>query len=194
MKKVFFDTEFTGLKKDAELISIACVSEFMEEIFYAEITDFDYDSVKDDSFIMNEVLGNLLLKDIAENKSLYKEIDFSKHLFVKGTKDFVRDMLNQWLKSLSAGEEIQLYSDVCHYDMVLFIDLFGSAFDMPEFVVPSCHDINQDIAKYYGVTEKEAFDMSREEIIREYKCKFAKKHNALHDAEVIAKINHKLNT
>ena len=79
---------------------------------------------------------------------------------------------------------------MCHYDFVLLIDLFGTAFDLPENVSASCHDINQDIAKNYGISEREAFDKSREEIVAEL-CEepiSGIKHNSLYDAEVIKAI------
>lgn len=37
--KIFFDTEFTGLKKDTDLLSIGLVTETWEE-FYAELYDY----------------------------------------------------------------------------------------------------------------------------------------------------------
>ena len=82
--------------------------------------------------------------------------------------------------------DIQLISDVCHYDMVLFIDIFGSAFDLPENVCASCHDINQDIAAYYMIDEKTAFDFSREQILSDNEIYIeGDKHNSLYDAKVI---------
>lgn len=90
---------------------------------------------------------------------------------------------------LSQYDNVELVSDVCHYDMVLFIDIFGSAFYIPDNVNPACHDINQDIALVYMISEREAFDKSREDIIYYYKCKITgDKHNALYDAQVIKAI------
>ena len=40
IQRVFFDTEFTGLRKDTDLISIGCVSNESND-FYAELTDYD---------------------------------------------------------------------------------------------------------------------------------------------------------
>lgn len=37
----------------------------------------------------------------------------------------------------------------------------------PENVSAVCHDINQDIAKHYGILEREAFDKSRKDIVSE---------------------------
>lgn len=70
--------------------------------------------------------------------------------------------------------------------MVLFIDLFGGAFDIPESVNAACHDINQDIAKHLGISEKEAFDYTREDLVDEEIT--GDKHNSLYDAKVIKNI------
>ena len=101
-------------------------------------------------------------------------------------------MFKNWLKQF---DEVQFVSDVCHYDMVLLIDIFGGAFDLPKNVSAVCHDINQDIARYYGISEREAFDKSREDIVSELYGRFiaGDKHNALYDAEVIKAIYKKIN-
>ena len=74
--------------------------------------------------------------------------------------------------------------------MVLLIDLFGTAFELPSNVSAVCHDINQDIAKHYGISDREAFDKSREEIVKELCGEDIDgvKHNALYDAKVIKAI------
>ena len=106
---------------------------------------------------------------------------------VFGDKEWIVLHLKEWL---SQFDSVQFVSDVCHYDFVLLIDLFGTAFDLPENVCAACHDINQDIARHYGISEREAFDKSREEIVMEL-CGHeveGRKHNALYDAEVIKAI------
>ena len=80
--------------------------------------------------------------------------------------------------------------------MVLLIDLFGTAFDLPSNVSASCYDINQDIAMYYKISQKEAFDKSREEILFDKYKEVAvtgDKHNALYDAKVIRELYQILN-
>ncbi len=109
-----------------------------------------------------------------------------------GDKHSVAKALYMWLKQF---DEVQFVSDVCHYDMVLLIDLFGNAFDLPKNVSAVCYDINQDIAKHYGISDREAFDKCREEIVSEL-CKSeidGVKHNALYDAMVIKAIYEELN-
>ena len=56
-------------------------------------------------------------------------------------------------------------------------------FDLPEGVSAVCHDLNQDIASYFGWTDTKAFDESREGMLD--KPIEGSKHNSLYDARVI---------
>lgn len=180
---IFFDTEFTGLHKNTTLISIGCVAD-NGKTFYAELTDYDKSQCND--WIKENVINHLLLG--TEHFVLRSEPEKCE---VQGTKNQIKKYLALWL---SQFKSVQLISDVCHYDMVLFIDLFGTAFDLPENVSASCRDINQDIARHYGILESEAFDKSREEIVSETSGKPipGDKHNALYDARIIKAIYEKL--
>ena len=183
--KIFFDTEFTGLYKDTELISIGLVDENGRE-FYGEITDFDKSKVDEwikENVLLNTVeFGNISILDICDVVDSY----------YVGTKETIINYLKEWLK---AYDNVELVSDVCHYDMVLFIDLFGTAFDLPSNINASCHDINQDIANYLDISERDAFDFSRETFINTYSVNDieSNKHNALYDAKVIRKIYNIIN-
>lgn len=181
---LYFDTEFTGLKKDTTLISIGIIAENGEK-FYAEFTDYDWDAVHGDKWILENVVNKLHYRK-RESEKVYMP---NYHI---GTKATVSEMFKNWLKQF---DEVQFVSDVCHYDMVLLIDIFGGAFDLPKNVSAVCHDINQDIARYYGISEREAFDKSREDIVSELYGRFivGDKHNALYDAEVIKAIYKKIN-
>ena len=123
---------------------------------------------------------------VSMNEVAYNKVD-GKNVKMKGSKAYVADCLKIWLSNYK--DPIQLVSDVCHYDMVLLTDIFGTAWDIPSCLNPSCHDINQDIADYYKIDEMQAFDKGREDIIAEHK-KIIKgsKHNALYDAKVIKEI------
>lgn len=185
--KIFFDTEFTGLHKSTTLVSIGLISED-RRTFYAELSDFDWKQVHADKskFLLDNVINNLVCrKDESEEQYISG--------YRIGTKQEVAMMLRNWLKQF---ESVELVSDVCHYDMVLFIDLFGGAFDIPKNVCAACYDINQDIARKYGITSKEAFDKSREDILyqnyKEDKIQ-GDKHNALYDAKVIRELYQILN-
>lgn len=211
---LFFDCEFTGLRKDTTLISIGIISESGKK-FYAECSD--YDSGQCDDWIKENVINHLRLhglnaspndrERIQQLKSkgyevspcpsiptAYSPIEYGvKHETEEGTTEVYGDcvwasiQLENWL---SQFDEIQFVSDVCHYDFVLLIDIFGSAFDLPKNVSAVCHDINQDIAKHYGISEREAFDKSRESIVTELCGSLipGEKHNALYDAEIIKAI------
>lgn len=179
---LYFDTEFAGLHKKTSLVSIGVVADNGKK-FYAEFSD--YDEIQCDNWIKENVLKHTILEG---NEILAERLgEDGDATVVLGGKADIRYELGEWLKQF---EEVQFVSDVCHYDMVLLIDIFGSAFDLPKNVSAVCHDINQDIAKHYGISEREAFDKSREDIVSELCGAFipGDKHNALYDAEVIKAI------
>lgn len=181
--KVFFDTEFTGLQKDTDLISIGLVSE-NGKCFYGEFTD--YDNKKCDEWIRQNVISQTLMGN--KELSIYAVSDY--HV---GNKETMGIMLYNWL---SQFEVVELVSDVCHYDMVLFCDIFGGAFNLPKNVAPYCHDITDDIQRYYEISYQEAFDLDRETIIpltKSSEKEKISKHNSLYDAIMIRCIYEYLN-
>ena len=162
--KLFFDTEFTGLHKNTTLISIGITSLY-NDVFYAEFTDYDKSMV--DDWINENVISHLCL---TKNSSI---LNNKCRRYVRGPKQYVRKELIKWLNQLynlyipNRYGGIQFVSDVSHYDFTLLIDLLGdTAFDIPKYVCPSCHDINQDIATCFDVTNMEAFDLNREELVK----------------------------
>lgn len=211
---LYFDCEFTGLHKNTTLISLGIVAE-NDKKFYAEFSDYERKQV--DSWIAENVLNHLYLSGIpwhtaaddriSKLKSDGYEISkqpyiatsnsvleyYTKHETDDGITEVYGDCawvsvcLEEWLSNF---DKIQFISDVCHYDFVLLIDLFGAAFNLPEYISPYCHDINQDIASHYHISDAEAFDKSREHIVSEVSGELPKgnKHNALYDAEVIKTI------
>ena len=176
--RIFLDTEFTGLHKDTTLISLGLVAEDGDE-FYAELTDYDKNQV--DYWLQENIIANLWYEA--------GKVDFEHPTkYYRGNKDFIRLKLNDWL---SKYDTIEWVSDVAHYDFVLLIDLlYGKAIDIPHMKHgASIHDINQDIAKYYNISELEAFDKSREDILNSKGIEIkGLKHNALYDAKVIKAI------
>ena len=191
--KIFFDTEFTGLHKDTTLISIGLIDE-KGRTFYAEFSDYDEAQIND--WLRENVIKNLKWKKEGPIEN-FTNNDMYGNMEAYGTKPYIKICLEHWLKDY---DNVQLISDVSHYDMVLFIDIFGDALSLPSNISPCCHDINQDIARNYRTTEKEAFDKSREGIIDRYNSIMEKydperkiiiegdKHNALYDARVIKEI------
>ena len=195
---VYFDTEFTELSKNGKLISIGLVamdrSFDILKAFYAEVNEEYYkDNIND--FVRNNVIPNLFLK----TATLSTEISYSlrtETTFVHGTIEQIRNALVEWLDEFDS--QITLVSDVAHYDMTLFIDIFGTAKDLPSYICPAVYDINQDIARYSNCSLKLAFDMNREKLLsnmtnvditsslyRYYKSMGNRKHNSLYDAVVI---------
>lgn len=182
---LYFDTEFTGLHAGTTLVSIGIVAENGKK-FYAESAD--YDESQCDDWIKENVLTRTIL---AGNDALAARLGADENTTViLGGKEDIRHELTEWLKQF---DDVQIISDVCHYDMVLLIDIFGTAFDLPKNVSAVCYDINQDIARHYGIFQREAFDKSREGIVSElYGQQIeGEKHNALYDAEVIKAIYEK---
>lgn len=174
--KIFFDTEFTGLHKNTTLISIGCVDE-KGRTFYGEFNDYDKNQV--DEWIQRNVIDNLI-------DNLHGQTDKGDNWYIIGKKEYIKEKLVEWM---SPYKDIQFVSDVCHYDFVLLIDLFGTAFDLPFNISPYCHDINQDIADFCNISDKQAFDVSREELISSMDMNiFGMKHNSLYDAQVIKAI------
>lgn len=194
--KLFFDTEFTGLHKNTTLISLGIVAEDGRK-FYAVLNDFDRTQCT--QWIKENVIKGAVEDALSNPISIIDDIGvdgkYKENWFVKGNKRFVSVYLNRWLDWIGGYNSIQFVSDVCHYDFVLLVDLItngGTAFDLPGNISPACHDMNQDIARFYKVTDAEAFDMSREQIMndlcgQDYIVN-GNKHDAMYDAEVIRAI------
>lgn len=189
MRTYFFDTEFTGLRKDTTLISIGIVSDTGDR-FYAELTDYDESMCNE--WIEKNVLDHLIMSgNVKLEESLAAD---NKTTTVIGSKADICRELMEWLEmdaNFDSDYAAVFVSDVSHYDMVLLIDLLvGNAMMLPKFITPACHDINQDIAVMLDLSEKDAFDISREQLLADRGIALPKgqKHNALYDAEVIKAI------
>ena len=172
--KIFFNCEFTGLHKNTTLISMGLTADDGKE-FYCEFTDYAEDQV--DEWIRENVIKNLMFADQEE---------FSRRLgsvtFVKGDKEKIAKELFKWLQQYKT---VELWSDCHHYDVVLFHDIFGGAFSIPDNIYYIPYDIST-VFKIYGIDP----DISREAFIDRPIA--GKKHNALYDARVIKSCYDKL--
>ena len=185
--KLFFDMEFTGLRQNTTPISLGIVSEDGKK-FYAEFTDYDESQCND--WIKENVIKNLKLAGMGVGAS---DTDENQPLrIVMGDKRYIRQEANEWLRQFN---KIQFVSDVCHYDFVLLIDLLtngGTALDLPENISAVGHDLNMDIARHFHVSDLEAFDMSREQIMNDLcgpeNVVTGDKHDSLYDADVMRAI------
>lgn len=170
MKKVFFDTEFTGLHQNTTLISIGLVAADGQE-FYAEFTDFDRSQV--DDWLQENVLDNLLFVEPGKRPSL-PSVKPKIELY-QGDRKYVASHLRNWLESQGP---VEMWSDCLAYDWVLFNQLWGHAFNIPENVYYIPFDICT-LFKAKGIDP----DVSRESFAQMTDGEM--KHNALWDAKVI---------
>ena len=170
--KIFFDTEFTGLRQNTSLISIGLITDRSagERTFYAELHDFDITQI--DEWIRENVLKNLSYKD----KLPFYNDTMKKHIYMKGNCKSVQEELYKWLKQFDCT--IDMWSDCLAYDWVLFNELFGGAIQLPEFISYIPFDLCT-LLKLKGIDP----DINREEF-----SGFTvgvEKHNSLWDAKVI---------
>lgn len=165
--KIFFDTEFTGLHQSTSLISIGMKAE-TGETFYAEFND--YDKAQIDNWLEINVMKNLIFDYPGEGFERINERSWS----LKGRRAFVLSELAKWL---SQFEFIELWSDCLAYDWVLFCELFGGAFGIPENICYIPFDICT-LFKARGIDP----DINRETFSG---MEGGYKHNALWDARVI---------
>ena len=167
-KKVFMDTEFTGLYKNADLISIGMVAvnenTKMWEAMYHNFTDYDMD--KCDEWVEDNVIKNLMTRNQLldlDRKGL--SINF---YYSKGPKKVFADNFITWAKGTLFGPEcdsLMMVSDCSAYDKVLFDNVFGGAFSIPDFVSPVFYDTVHDIYSHHGGDWDYAFDCSREKLV-----------------------------
>ena len=169
--KIFFDTEFTGLHQATTLISIGLISE-CGKAFYAELTDYDRNQI--DDWLKENVIDNLGLPEMGKIPLVY----------ISDTKEVVARELKTWLAQF---EQVEMWSDCLAYDWVLFNQLWGHAFSIPDNV---CY-IPFDICTLFwqaGINP----DIDREEFAGKVGDTVVK-HNALWDAMVIRDCFDKLN-
>ena len=184
--RIYFDTEFTGLRKDTDLISIGLITED-GNTFYAEFTD--YDRTKLNSWIIKNVVKNL--------EHPYFNPDYENYQ-IEANRKLIQFHLMRWLEGVREGREVQFVSDCASYDTVLLFDLLtggGTALDLPEWISPVVFDIlypiSGELAYGYDMLTNihKAFDFSRELIIDDWGFHFdGMKHNALYDAKIIKAI------
>lgn len=173
MTKVFFDTEFSGLHKNTTLISIGLISE-CGKTFYAELTD--YDTAQIDEWLQTNVLDNLLLRDFIldnSNNDFYYSGGYD-NLLLKSNTYTLETKLRDWLNQF---EQVEIWSDCLSYDWVLFNNIFGHAFNIPENV----HYIPYDICTVFKMKDIDP-DISRKEFSG---LENETQHNALADAKMI---------
>jgi hypothetical protein len=194
LKKVFLDTEFTGLHKDTTLISIGLIAD-TGETFYAELNDYDKNQI--DEWVRKHVIKNLLYAPPLKGMAEYWCWDKNNNVRVRGNKQDVGIYLTEWFQAILGGPlswidytgdsrpsivqklSIEIWSDCLSYDWVLFNNLF----EFRCVTAPKCvYYIPFDICTYFKLMRIDP-DISREKYVGLPSS--ASKHNALWDARVI---------
>ncbi len=170
---VFLDTEFTGLHQKTTLISLALVAESGEE-FYAEFSDYD-------KSVSNEFLDKFVFSKL--NTIVKPSEDFDgneKLIFVKGNTEEILPLLSTWLNQFDL---IEIWADVLAYDWVLFCELFGGAFNIPENIFYAPFDLATlfRMKGFINPSDKHNDDISRFEYAG---ASLDNQHHALADARV----------
>ena len=179
MTKLFLDTEFTGLHQNTTLISIGIISE-CGKTFYAEF--LDYDKTQIDNWIQENVINKLRVNnDLESNKGCNLVKTKGNNTFVHGDNKHIKLELEVWL---SKFDKVEIWSDCLAYDWVLFNNIFGHSFSIPDNVYYIPFDICT-LFKMKGIDP----DISREKFCD---IKIEEKHNALFDAKVIKSCYDKL--
>lgn len=170
--RVFLDTEFTGLVKDTELISLGLYID-EDNYFYAEFNDWD--RKKSFEFLETDVIPKLEFNHITS--IVTKQENAWK---LKGNKKEIESELNLWFKQFSV---VEIWADVLAYDWVLFCQIFGGAFHIPENIFYAPFDLATLFRMKGLITPKGKYD--RDVPRYEYAgVDNALQHHALEDAKV----------
>ena len=136
------------------------------------------------------VWGELNFKNASVNFSTCK-------VSYESEKSFTLEELNKIIKEIEPDayltenkvDNVKKEFHLSIFLIAIIISAISYFFDLPKNVSSYCHDINQDIADYLNISDKEAFDLSREELLDKYNITVSgNKHNSLYDAIVIKKI------
>lgn len=177
MKKIFIDTEFTGLHKQSTLISLALVAE-SGEAFYAEFNDYDKGQLNE--WLTTNVIDKLVLQpgDCFNNYAAYNIYD---------NRHNIAQAILKWIAQFGDKENsIQIWGDCPAWDWVLFNDLFGYDKHYIPRLPRQIHYIPMDLAVLACLKGLEP-DFNRFQFVKELlpNADIDKQHNALVDARVL---------
>lgn len=196
---VWYDAEFTGLRKDTNLISIGLVTSY-GDTFYAEFNDYDLDklNINDYRWIRDNVLCGLVDSSNSNDVSFnLNYVDYRTHnkvscYYVHGNTFYIRYRLLGWLENLLENKygkdnKYQFYCDCYAYDWVLLNDIIsasGSALDIPDYI----YYIPFDLCTYMQLKNVDP-DISRENYAEENTIREILRHPLLSNLSVNAKHN-----
>ncbi len=123
VKRIFFDTEFDGLRKDTTIISLGAVTD-CGSTFYMENSDFNKESA--DPWVKENVLPHLLYNTgkILYNAGLPHWTSWSTNNSVTGygSVSLIAQRFMEWVQKYKSFDRIELWADVKEYDSVLLMD------------------------------------------------------------------------
>lgn len=119
---IYFDLEFTELKKNAELITIALVTGGGDSLY---LESSEYDKLACNDWIKKNVLKNIDTPDAICTKA---EIKTKIVKFLKSYQAQITDIARDPYPLL------RMCGDAVIYDYVLFLDLFDGTQDLPDFM------------------------------------------------------------
>lgn len=184
--KVFIDCEFTGLHQNTTLISIGMITEDDRE-FYCELND--YDKTQIDDWLKSNVINNLLYSEPkdsedeyfvatrAKNNPVGNDLHQGYSIKMRGNTSDLKNEMERWF---SQFQSVEIWGDCLSYDLVLFNQIFGHAFNIPKNI----YYIPFDLCTLFKVKGIDP-DVSREKFAYGERYSEVSKHNALWDAKVI---------
>lgn len=148
MRPIFFDTEFSGLFQNAQLLSLALVPA-EGPWFYAVFNDVELTELN--PWLQENVVPHLPLSDAQLSNLPPGE-------YVTGSRSEILLRLHTYLAGF---DSIVMWADVPAYDWVLFCELFGGAFGLPKNI----HYIVRDLAT---LLEAKGYDIDTDRFLLAY--------------------------
>lgn len=160
---IYIDSEFTGLKTSASLVSLALIADD-GSYFYAEFNDY----LKPTDWVISNVIPHLL-----HDCFMYFSEDNELVRFTNDRQDILENLLI-WIHQY---EKVMIITDTGFMDWLLLLDLFQ--WNLPDnvFYIPV------DISTLFFTANIDP-DINRMKFAEVENEQFIK-HNALHDANVI---------
>jgi hypothetical protein len=174
--KIFIDTEFTGLHQHTKLVSLGAVTED-NKTFYAECPGFrdGFATTEDNVWFEANVVPHMRL--IMQGPEPFTASSPLGNVEVLGGTERIRAEFERFIEPY---DFVQIISDCLSYDWVLFNQMWGHAFNIPDQV----HYIPFDLCTLLYAVGVDP-DINREEYSGLDLGCGVEKHNALWDAQVI---------
>ena len=187
--KIFFSVDYIGVHRERDIVSIGMISEDGRE-FYAELNDYNDENIEgwEDEVVLDNLKYDSSVEYYIRSKvSEDISVDNKWNIQMRGNRDELELELRDWLSQFN---RVQLISDVGYFDFTLLVDLFGSMKELPVNMASCCHDINQDIAEYLRVSDRDAYSVDRINFINNHgdvDIEEVEKSNVLYEARVVKK-------